>query len=166
MSQQAVLISVMLCQFNVSIMKFPARDPRMSAFHAAIDPVNALAEAHPGFLWRHLDDGADPDAVAFLGPNHLANLSAWQSLDLLMAFVHHPAHRAIMIRRDEWFLHGGEALAVLWTQADETSWPTMAEGITRLRQLRSHGPSERAFHFAWARQQGLLQRDPGFSVWD
>lgn len=147
-------------------MKFPPTDTRMDAFNAAIDPINALAEAHPGFVWRHLDDGTDPDAIAFLGPNHLANLSVWQSLDHLMTFVHHPAHRAIMSRRDEWFLHGGEALAVLWNRDDDHTWPTVAEGIARLCHLRSQGPSEQAFHFAWARQHGLLQRDPGFSVWD
>ena len=156
----------MLCQFNVSVMKFPSTDPRLSDFNGAINQINGIADVHPGFLWRLTDSDANPDAIAFLGPHHLANLSAWRDLESLFGFVRHPAHRAIMVRRDTWFEHGGEALSVLWEQNDEASWPTIAEGIQRLTLLRQKGPSEQAYHFAWARQQGLLAQDPGFSVWD
>lgn len=155
----------MLCQFNVSVMKFTTSDPRLADYLAAIDAIHQIAEASEGFLWRLTNDGVHPAALAFLGPHHLANLSAWTDLESLFRFVQHPWHRAIMVRRDQWFLHSGEAVSVLWDCPDEAPWPTLVEGIERLKRLRSEGPSIEAYQFAWARQTGRLGMDPGISAW-
>lgn len=41
-----------LVQLNIAKMKFPYEDPRFADFTDALDPVNAVAESMPGFVWR------------------------------------------------------------------------------------------------------------------
>ena len=41
-----------LAQMNIGTMLGPKGDPRVQPFYDALDEVNALAEASPGFVWR------------------------------------------------------------------------------------------------------------------
>ncbi|MCU1238251.1 MAG: hypothetical protein JWP63_6218, partial [Candidatus Solibacter sp.] len=41
-----------LAQVNIGRMLHPIDDPRMADFVAQLDPINALADAAPGFVWR------------------------------------------------------------------------------------------------------------------
>jgi hypothetical protein len=41
-----------LAQLNVARMRYLLDDPRMSGFTNALDPVNAIADATDGFVWR------------------------------------------------------------------------------------------------------------------
>jgi hypothetical protein len=45
-----------LAQMNIGTMVAPKGDPRVQPFFDALDEINALAEASPGFVWRMTDD--------------------------------------------------------------------------------------------------------------
>jgi hypothetical protein len=135
-----------LAQLNVARMKFAPDDPAMADFMAALDPVNASAEASPGFVWRMVSGVDDPpDQQAFEASGWLLNITVWQSLDDLLNFVRSADHLAIMRRRSEWF-EAVEVNLCLWWVADGHH-PTFAECMERLEHLRVHGPTLQAFNF-------------------
>src|SRR4051794_41174728 len=81
---------------------------------AALEPVNALADASDGFVWRL--QGEDGDATSIRAgddPLLIVNLSLWESLEALWRFVYGPGHAEVMRRRREWF-EKLETHLVLW----------------------------------------------------
>jgi len=135
-----------LAQMNVATMKHPLDSPAMAEFVASLDPVNALAESSPGFVWRLEDDGGNATAYRPLGANVLFNMSVWRDVASLRAYAFQSAHVDIMRRRREWFEHMSVANAALWWIA-RGHRPTVAEAIERLEHLRASAPSPRAFTF-------------------
>ena len=136
-----------LAQLNIGRLRAPTDDPVVAEFMAALDPVNALAERSPGFVWRFqtpegnatAERPYDDDAV-------LVNLSVWQSVEALADYVYRSDHTAFMRRRAEWFERMREISVVLWwVPAGHT--PTVADAIARLDHLRANGPSPHAFTF-------------------
>jgi Domain of unknown function (DUF3291) len=134
-----------LAQANVARQRAPLDSPEMGEFVVALDPVNRIAEASPGFVWRlrssesHgatvLEDGASPMIV---------NLSVWESYEALHAFVYRSAHGAYLRRRARWFAPTPQPSTVLWW-VEPGRRPTVEEALARLRHLRAHGPSPQAF---------------------
>lgn len=136
-----------LAQLNIADMRYPAHDPRMADFMNALGPVNALAERAPGFIWRLKDDSDNATGFQIFGRDDLlVNLSTWESVDALKAFVTAPQHLEIMRRRLEWFYPTKEASLVLWW-SQSVVMPTVAEAEERLVRLRTDGPCEYAFNF-------------------
>ncbi|MCY7327210.1 MAG: DUF3291 domain-containing protein [Saprospiraceae bacterium] len=45
-----------LAQLNIARMLAPLDSPVVAAFVANLDRINALAEAHEGFVWRLKDE--------------------------------------------------------------------------------------------------------------
>jgi hypothetical protein len=43
-----------LAQINIARLVAPIGDPRIADFAAQLDPVNRMADAAPGFVWRLL----------------------------------------------------------------------------------------------------------------
>jgi hypothetical protein len=41
-----------LAQINIGRLMAPLDDPKIAGFVAQLDPINALADAAPGFVWR------------------------------------------------------------------------------------------------------------------
>jgi hypothetical protein len=41
-----------IAQVNIALAKEPIDSPLLSEFVAALDPVNALADRSPGFVWE------------------------------------------------------------------------------------------------------------------
>jgi Domain of unknown function (DUF3291) len=136
-----------LAQFNVATLRFPLDDPRMAEFVALLDPVNALADRSPGFVWRLAADGAaDATSVRPCGADVLINFSVWESRQALWDFAYRSGHLEVMRRRREWFHRHVESHLVLWwIPAGHT--PTLDEAVKRLALLRADGPSPRAFTF-------------------
>ncbi|GAA2453299.1 DUF3291 domain-containing protein [Actinomadura vinacea] len=136
-----------LAQFNVGTLKSPLDDPRLSEFVALLEPVNALADAAPGFVWRLVGEGADDaTGVQPMGPDVIINYSVWETRAALWDFVYRSAHLEVLRRRREWFQRHVESHLVLWwITAGRT--PTVEEGVERLATLRAQGPSPRAFTF-------------------
>ena len=128
-------------------MKYAPDDPQFAAFVNALDPVNASAEQHPGFVWRLVsDDNVEPELVELESRGWLVNMSVWERLEDLKAFIRTPLHFSIMRRRTEWFQHTEVSMCLWWVPAGHI--PTFAEAMERLNLLEEQGPSERSFHFA------------------
>ncbi|XVQ07738.1 DUF3291 domain-containing protein [Spirillospora sp. CA-255316] len=136
-----------LAQFNVGTLKFPLDDPRMAGFNELLNPLNALADDAPGFVWRLVEDGAaDATAIRPIGADVIINYSVWESREALRDYVYRSRHLDVLRRRREWFLKHVQAhLAMWWIPAGHI--PTLEEGVERLETLRAQGPSPRAFTF-------------------
>jgi len=119
--------------------------PALAAFVAALDPVNAIAEQAPGFVWRlKAADGNSTSIRIFDDDTLIVNMSTWRSLEMLTDYVYRGAHTAIMRRRREFALPIVEAYVALWW-VPRGHVPTIAEAEERLRHLRAHGPTPFAF---------------------
>jgi hypothetical protein len=136
-----------VAQVNVARALAPLDAPLLADFVAALAPVNALADAAPGFVWRLQTEDGDATAVRIDDdPQVIVNLSVWTSLEALWAFVYGSAHVGVMQRRRQWFERPVEMhLALWWVPAGKV--PTVAEAIARLTEHRHAGPAPRAFDF-------------------
>ena len=74
----------------------------------------------------------------------IVNLSVWESAEALAGFVYSDTHRAVLRRRREWFELMTEAYTALWWIPRGTV-PSTADAEDRVRLLRAHGPTQRAF---------------------
>ena len=137
-----------LAQLNIGRMVAPTSAPEIAEFMAALDPINALAEAAPGFVWRlQTEAGNATDIHAFADDELLRlNMSVWESVESLRAFTYSSAHTGVLRRRREWFERLGEAHLVLWW-VPAGHIPTVTEAIARLERLRRDGPTPAAFTF-------------------
>ncbi|MFJ7271389.1 DUF3291 domain-containing protein [Streptomyces sp. NPDC099050] len=137
-----------LAQLNVSTLLHPLDDPRLAPFVEMLDSVNAAADGAPGFVWRLVGEGdADATALRPAGENVIVNLTVWESQEALWDFAYRSGHLEAMRRRREWFQrHVAAHLVLWWIPAGHI--PTVEEALERLSDLRTHGPSPRAFTFA------------------
>jgi len=137
-----------VAQINVGTVLYPTDDPRLDGFMSRLDRVNALADESPGFVWRLQSDSGNATDIDVGGdPLFIVNMSVWDSVEALSAFVYQTAHRDVMLRRREWFARPeGAYQALWWLPAGHI--PTPEEGLARLEHLREHGPSSQAFTFA------------------
>jgi len=137
-----------LAQLNVGTVRAPTDAPELAGFMAGIGPVNAIADAAPGFVWR-LQDGDGPGATALRprGPDLMVNMSVWETLEALRDFVYRNGpHLDFMRRRREWFHRmAGQHLVLWWIPAGHI--PSLDEGLARLDLLEREGPGPRAFTF-------------------
>lgn len=136
-----------LAQVNVATGRAPLDDPRMAGFVARIEPLNALADSMPGFVWRLQTDDGDATAIrVFDNPRILFNLTVWESIDALEAYVYASDHLHALRRRSDWFEKPGRAaLALWWIPAGHL--PDEHEAKARLESLWRDGPTPRAFTF-------------------
>jgi len=140
-----------LAQVNIGRLLAPLDSPQLADFVAALDPVNAIADAAPGFLWRlQTEDGNATALRAFEADAEgadggiLINMSVWESVEALGGYVYGDAHLAVLRRRREWFERIRDAYAVLWW-IPRGHVPTIPEAEERVRHLRRHGPTPYAF---------------------
>ncbi|MDF2902035.1 MAG: hypothetical protein K0Q62_2094 [Phenylobacterium sp.] len=135
-----------LAQVNVGRLKAHIDAPEIADFKNNLDQVNAMAEASPGFVWRFTGDGNNAtDVQAFEDPLMAINISVWDSVAALGAFVYRSGHIALMRRRREWFHQMDNYMALWWVPAGHQ--PTPEEAIARLATLERLGPGPEAFTF-------------------
>ena len=140
----------LLAQVNIARMREPLDSPLLAGFVEALDPVNALADAAPGFVWRlQTEDGNATAVRAFEwdrggSAGVLVNLSVWESVEALAAFVYSDAHREVMRQRRAWFERMAVAYVALWW-IPRGHTPTPAEAEERVIRLRLAGPAPDAF---------------------
>jgi hypothetical protein len=138
---------VHVAQINVGRLRAPVDSPLVAEFMAALDPINAFAEQSPGFVWRFQTEEGNATAVRpYEDEDILINLSVWESIEALEAFVYRSDHAAYLRRRREWFGRMDAAMLTLWWVAEGTL-PTLDEAVARLDHLRAHGPTADAFTF-------------------
>lgn len=136
---------MLLAQLNIALPVAPLDGPELAGFMAGLDPVNALAEAAPGFVWRLQTEDGDATAIRpFDDDRMLVNLTAWESVEALAAFVYSGEHRGYLRQRRDWFVTPRETHQVLWWSEEI---PELAEALTRLDHLRAHGSTAHAFTF-------------------
>jgi hypothetical protein len=136
-----------LAQVNVALPNAPMDDAGMADFAALLDPVNALADGSPGFVWRLQDESGNATAIRpFDDDRIMVNMSVWTSIDLLWSFVYDGTHLLAMRRRREWFTHFGETYMALWW-IEAGTIPSFDDARERLDHLSEHGPTPYAFNF-------------------
>ena len=136
-----------LAQVNVGRLRAPIDDPLIAGFAGALEEINALADAAPGFVWRLQTEDGDATAVrAFEDDTILINLSVWTSLEALADYVYRSEHTAYLRRRAEWFERMRDVFVALWW-VPAGHVPTEAEAVAKLDHLRHHGPTAQAFTF-------------------
>lgn len=148
-TRRVYCVNMHIAEINIARAIAPLHDPCMADFVAALDGVNAIADASPGFVWRlKAPDGTGGAYVhAVDDPRVLVNLTVWESLEALRAFTYGPAHAALLRDRRRWFRPmPGPSLALWWIEAGAI--PTVEEGFARLRRLAAGGPSRDVFTFA------------------
>ena len=133
-----------LAQLNVATILAPLDHPRMAEFVGALDRINALAEASPGFVWRLRDDSGNATALRPFGPEMLVNMSVWESAETLADYVYRSQHARYLARRKEWFAMPSAAYLALWW-IPSGSRPTLEKAKRRLDLLQARGPSPEAF---------------------
>jgi len=139
-----------LAQVNMGRLAAPLDSPQLADFMAALDPVNAVADAAPGFLWRlQTEDGNATSVSAFEwdiagSAGVIVNMSVWESVESLAGFVYSRPHREIMRRRRQFFQKMTEAYTAVWWIPRGTV-PTTGDAEDRVRHLRAHGPTPYAF---------------------
>lgn len=136
-----------LAQVNIGRLVAPQGDPRVQPFFDALDRINALAEASPGFVWRLTGEGDNAtDIQATPDPLLIPNMSVWEDAESLFAFVYRSAHTPVMARRREYFERfDGVYQALWWIPAGEI--PTLSDAFARLWMLERFGPTAHAFTF-------------------
>ncbi|MEU8673409.1 DUF3291 domain-containing protein [Streptomyces sp. NPDC048560] len=134
-----------LAQVNISRLRFPLDSPELKDFVDGLDPVNAVADAADGFVWRlQADSGNATDVVIFGDVWLVLNMSVWRDVDALTTVMYAGRHRELMARRREWFAKVEESMTALWW-VPAGSRPSVGDAEERLLHLREHGPTERAF---------------------
>ena len=139
-----------VAQVNIGRLRAPLDSAQLAGFVAALDPVNALADAAPGFVWRlQTEDGNATAVRAFEwdqagSAGVILNMSVWESVEALAAFVYSDGHKQVLRRRREWFEPMTQAYTALWW-VPRGHVPTTGEAEDRIRLLRAHGPTPGAF---------------------
>lgn len=125
-------------QLNIARLRHPLDAEGSAEFVAALDPINELAEAAEGFVWRLTDESGQSSSYVSVDedPLFLVNLSVWETPEQLHDFVYSPEHRSYLRRRREWFEAMDRPVTVCWWVAAGHE-PTAEEALDRLAQLEA-----------------------------
>ena len=136
-----------LAQVNIATLRAPLDGPELAGFVAQLEPINALADRSPGFIWRLQTEDGDATAIRpYEDDRVMVNLSVWASFEALRTFVYATRHLEVMRHRRQWFSRMADPyLALWWVPAGAI--PTVAEAKERLELLARQGPTAGAFTF-------------------
>lgn len=142
-----------LAQLNIAESLYPMTDTRMKTFTGRIDAINALADRADGFVWRLKDNDADIDgALSLRLPDNekaLVNMSVWENLKSLYAFVYKTAHAKVMdVNRDKFTPLLKNHFVLWWIESGHI--PSLSEAKNKLDTIRIQGPTKVAFDFETA----------------
>lgn len=137
-----------LAQVNIARMRAPLDDPIMAGFVAQLGPVNAVADSSPGFVWRLQTSEGDATSLRPMDdPMVLFNMSVWESVDELKAYVYRSQHGRSLGDRKQWFEKPvGVTNAMWWIAAGER--PSIEDAKQRLQWIEAYESSPIAFSFA------------------
>lgn len=136
-----------LAQANVARMRGPLEDPVMAGFVERLDALNALADQSPGFIWRYQTEAGNATEVrVFDDELILFNMSVWESVDALEAYVYRGDHVRAVQQRAAWFERSERSPMVLWWIA-AGHIPAVEEAKARFDALWENGPGPDAFTF-------------------
>ncbi|MEO0999197.1 MAG: DUF3291 domain-containing protein [Pseudomonadota bacterium] len=134
-----------IAELNVGRSAHDLDDPRMAGFMDNLERINALAERSPGFIWRYTDASGNATDTKIGGdPRAILNLSVWETMEDLEAYVFGTVHVQFYARKAEWFEALDRPHFVMW-EVETGHRPTVEEALARLEELRTTGPSARVF---------------------
>ena len=137
-----------IAQSNIARMRAPIDEPVMAGFVERLEPLNALADRSPGFVWRMQDEQGDATAIrVFDDELILFNMSVWQSIEALTSYAYESRHADALRQRRDWFEPMSKAALVLWW-VPAGHRPSVEEARERFEHLWTHGPTEEAFTFS------------------
>ena len=137
-----------LAQINIGRTVAPLDDPRLAGFVNRLDELNALADRSTGFVWRLQSNAGNATSIqVFEGdPLMIVNMSVWETLEDLHAYVYRSAHLQQLRERKQYFEKlPGPYYALWWVPRGHI--PSIPEGLQRIEHLATHGPSPHAFWF-------------------
>ncbi len=92
-----------LAELNIGRLLAPTDDPRVADFMANLDRVNGLGKRMPGFVWMAEGSGepgtGNTEAKIGGDPQFVSNLTVWESVETLEAFVWKTVHKQFYDRR-------------------------------------------------------------------
>jgi heme-degrading monooxygenase HmoA len=133
-----------LAQINIGRPLEPLESERLRGFVDMLEPINALADSSPGFVWRLQTEDGDATAIRpFEDDQMIINMSVWATLEDYAAFVYGPQHGAVMRQRKQWFETMRIYTCAWWIPVGTI--PTPAEAIARLDLLERLGPTADSF---------------------
>jgi len=136
-----------LAQINVAKAVAEMETELMHGFVSRLEEINALADQAPGFVWRLQSEEGDATSInVFDDSLMLINISVWDSIESLKAFVYRSVHVELIQDREAWFSKMTSAHQALWW-IPAGHIPSEEEGKEKLVQIREHGPTQEAFTF-------------------
>ena len=147
-----------LAELNIGRLIAPTDDARVAEFMEALDRINGLGKRMPGFVWM-MEGSGEPgtgNTEAKIGgdPQFVANLTVWESVETLEAFVWNTVHRQFYERRAEWFEVLGKMHFVMWW-VPEGHEPTLDEALERLARKQENGDTDHAFGWSYLKEAQL-----------
>jgi len=137
-----------LAQINIARLVAPLDDPRIAEFVAQLEPINAIADEAPGFVWRLKSDSGNATDIAYNDdPFVIVNMSVWESLDALRTYAYKSDHAKVFRDRAKWFEKMEKPSYCLWWIPIEHV-PSVVEGRERLEHYQVHGATPYSFWFS------------------
>ena len=137
-----------LAQINIARLVAPLDDSRTAEFVALLEPINALADEAPGFVWRLKSESGNATDIAYNDdPFVIVNMSVWESLEALRTYAYKSDHAKVFRDRAKWFERFEKSSYCLW-------WiplghiPSVAEGRERLEHYQKNGATPYSFWFS------------------
>jgi hypothetical protein len=151
-------MSYHLAQINIGRLIAPLDDPKIAEFVAQLEPINALADKAPGFVWRLQSESGNATDIAYNDdPFVIVNMSVWESVEVLREFAYKSDHMKVLRDRAKWFEKAAKPTYCLWW-IPAGHIPTVAEGRERLEHYQTHGATQYSF---WFSQQFPQPADEG-----
>lgn len=140
-------MSFQLATANVARMLAELESDVMTGFVERLEPLNALADSSPGFIWRYQTDAGDATEVrVFDDELILFNMSVWESVEALENYVYNSNHVEALQKRAEWFERPARPPLVLWW-VKTGHIPSVEEAKEHFDLLWRDGPTPSAFTF-------------------
>ncbi|MEZ4494847.1 MAG: DUF3291 domain-containing protein [Dehalococcoidia bacterium] len=136
-----------VAQYNIAWLVEPFESALYDDFREALDRINRLGEAAPGFVWRHQTEDGNSTGVRVRDDDRiLINFSVWEDVESLFNYTYRSGHVELFRKRTKWFSHEDTPYAVLWWIPAGTT-PAVHEAEQRLALLKAAGPTAEAFTF-------------------
>ncbi len=137
-----------LAQINIGRLIAPIDDPKIAEFVAQLEPVNALADRAPGFVWRLKSESGNATDIAYNDdPFVIVNMSVWESPEALQDFAYRSDHIKVFRDRAKWFEKMDKPNYCLWW-VPSGHVPSVAEGRERLERYQTQGATPYSFWFS------------------
>ena len=137
-----------LAQINIARLIAPLDDPKIAGFVSQLEPINAVADLAPGFVWRLKSESGNATDIAYNDdPFVIVNMSVWESIEALRNYAYKSDHRKVFQDRARWFEKMDKPNYCLWW-VPVGHVPTVTEGRERLEHYQVHGATSYSFWFS------------------